>query len=203
MSPISGRKRNIFEADSQDNFSGLISRTPQKQLRLNEVIYEEKENEFSNEPTEMIFSREEISVAMNIDPDLRSTKLVYGLAHDIHDEDLNELQTAARGEITPGSMIEVDPATALKAATDNPPFAWTIHATAQYLIKNYKFFNHKLELTGSLHSATPPKFPGKSSQISELHTGRLLSKNSARNTALKPMKFGIRAKSDTQLFQMR
>ena len=68
-------------------------------------------------------------MAMNINPDLRSTKLVYGLAQDIHDEDLNELQAAVRGEITPGIMIEVevDPATALKAVTDNPPFAWTIH----------------------------------------------------------------------------
>ena len=57
---------------------------------------------------------------------------------------------------------------------DNPPFAWTIHATTQYLLKNYEEFNHKLDLTGSLQkfstSATPPKFPGKSSQISELHT---------------------------------
>ena len=55
----------------------------------------------------MIFSRKGISVAMNIDPDLQSTKLVYGLAQDIHDEDLNELQAAVRREITPGSMIVV------------------------------------------------------------------------------------------------
>jgi hypothetical protein len=71
-------------------------------------------------------------------------------------------------------MIEVDPATALKAATDNPPFAWTIHATTQYLINKYEYFNHKLELTGSLQkystSASPPNFPGKSSQIRESHT---------------------------------
>ena len=73
---------------------------------------------------------------MNIDPDLRSTKLVYGLAQDIHDKELKELQSAVREEITPGIMIEVNPATALKAVTDNPPFAWTIHATTQYLIKN-------------------------------------------------------------------
>ena len=147
MSPISGRTRDIYEAE---------------------------ESEFANKPTELIFSREEISAAMNIDPDLRSTKLVYGLAQDIYDEDLNELQAAVQGEIIPGSIIEVDPATALKAATDNPLFAWIIHATTQYLIKNYEVFNHKLELTGSLqkfsNSATPPKFPGKSSQISELHT---------------------------------
>ena len=63
MSLISSRKRNISEADSQDNFSGLIMRTPQKKMREDEVDYEEEENEFSNEPTEMIFSREEISVA--------------------------------------------------------------------------------------------------------------------------------------------
>jgi hypothetical protein len=80
------------------------------------VDFDEEENEINDEQTEMIFSREEISVAMNIDPDLRSTKLVYGLAQYVHDEDLNELQAAVRGEITPGSMIEVDPATALKAA---------------------------------------------------------------------------------------
>jgi hypothetical protein len=63
MSPISGRKRNISAAYSQDNFSGLIMRTPQRKLREDEVDYEEEENEFSNEPTETIFSREEISVA--------------------------------------------------------------------------------------------------------------------------------------------
>ena len=174
MSPMTGRKRKISEADSQDNFSGLISRTPIRKSREEEEEYEEDANQFNEEQTEMIFSRDEISVAMNIDPDLRSTKLVYGLAQDIHDEDLNELQAAVRGEITPGSMIVVDPATALKAAMDNPPFAWTIHATTQYLIKNYEDFNHKLELTGSLQkfstSATPTKFPSKSSQISELHT---------------------------------
>ena len=111
---------------------------------------------------------------MNIDPDLRSKNLVYRLANDIHEEDINVLQSAVQGEITPGTMIEVDPATALKAAMDNPPYAWTIHATTQYLIKNYEDFNHKLELTGSLQkystSATPPEIPGKSSQISELHT---------------------------------
>ena len=174
MSPMTGRKRKISEADSQDNFSGLISRTPIRKSREEEEEYEEDANQFNEEQTEMIFSRDEISVAMNIDPDLRSTKLVYGLAQDIHDEDLNELQAAVQGEITPGSMIVVDPATALKAAMDNPPFAWTIHATTQYLIKNYEEFNHKLELTGSLQkfstSATPTKFPSKSSQISELHT---------------------------------
>jgi hypothetical protein len=57
-------------------------------------------------------------------------------------------------------LIEFDPATALKAAMDNPPFAWTFHATTQYLIKNYEEFNHKLELTDSLQkfstSAAPP-----------------------------------------------
>ena len=63
MSPISSRKRNSSKADSQDNFSGLILRTPQRKLQEDEVDYEEEENEFSNKPTEMIFSREEISVA--------------------------------------------------------------------------------------------------------------------------------------------
>ena len=121
----------------------------------------------------MIYSHDEISVPMNIDPELRSKNLAYRLDHDIHEEDLNELQSSVRGEITPGSIIEVDPATALKAATDNPPYAWSIHATMQFLINHYEEFNHKLELNGSLQkfstSATPPKFPGKSSQISELH----------------------------------
>ena len=64
--------------------------------------------------------------------------------------------------------------TALKAATDNPTYAWSIHAKTQFLIKHYEEFNHKLELNGSLQkfstSATPPKFSSKSSQISELHT---------------------------------
>ena len=50
---------------------------------------------------------------MNIDPELRSKNLVYGLAQDIHEEDLNEFQTSVAGEITPESMIEVDPAAAL------------------------------------------------------------------------------------------
>ena len=127
MSPISGRKRNISNADSQDNFSSLVSRTPQRKSREEEVDYDEEENE-NDEQTETIFSRKGISVAMNIDPDLRSTKLVYGLAQDIHDEDLKELQAAVRGEVTPEIMIEVDPATALKAVTDNPPFNWTFHA---------------------------------------------------------------------------
>ena len=58
MSPISGRKRNISKADSQDNFSGLNSRSPERKLREDEVDYEEEESEFTNEPTEMIFSRE-------------------------------------------------------------------------------------------------------------------------------------------------
>jgi len=38
MSPISGRKRNISEADSQDNFSGLVLRTPQRNSREDEVF---------------------------------------------------------------------------------------------------------------------------------------------------------------------
>jgi hypothetical protein len=79
-----------------------------------------------------------------------------------------------KGEITTGSMIEVEPATALKAETDNPPYAWSIHATTQFLIKYYEEFNHKLESNGSLQkfstSAIPPNFSGKSSQISEPHT---------------------------------
>ena len=36
MSPIPGRKRNISEADSQDNFIGLISQTPQRKSREDE-----------------------------------------------------------------------------------------------------------------------------------------------------------------------
>ena len=132
-SPISGKKRNFSEADSQDNFSCLAFRTPSKMS--NDIDMEnEEEDESPNGPAEMIYSREEISEAMNIDPDLRSKNLVYGLAQDIHEEDLNELQASVKGEITPGTMIEVDPATALKAATENPPYAWSIHATTQFLI---------------------------------------------------------------------
>jgi hypothetical protein len=77
---------------------------------------------------------------------------VYGMNHlspsfsanrgSIHDEDLNELQSVVHEEISPGTMIEVDPA--LNAAMNNPPFAWTIYATMQYLMKNYEEFNHKL-----------------------------------------------------------
>ena len=134
MSPISGRKRNISEADSQDNFSGLVLRTPQRNSREDEVDYDEDENEIANETNEIIFSRDEISAAMNIAPDLRSTKLVCGLAQDVHDEDLNELQSAVQEEFAPGSIIEVDPATALKAATHNPPFTWIIHATTQSIL---------------------------------------------------------------------
>jgi hypothetical protein len=107
------------------------------------------------------------------------------------------MQAAVRGEITPASIIEVNPATALKAAMDNPPFAWTIHATTQYLIKNYDDFNHKLELTGSLQkfstSLTPPKFPGKSSQISELHTWEANFKEFCEKHCFEPMEFGTRA----------
>ena len=91
----------------------------------------EEEEDSTNEQAEMIYSRDEISVAMNIDPELRSKNLVYGLAHDIYQKDLNELQASVRGEITPGSIIEVDTATELKTATDNPPYAWSIHATTQ------------------------------------------------------------------------
>ena len=93
MSPMSGRKRKISEADSHDNFSGIVSRTPHRKLREDEVDYDEEENKMIDEQTEMIFSREEISMAMN-DPDLQSTKL--GLAQDIHDKDPNELQAAVR-----------------------------------------------------------------------------------------------------------
>ena len=62
MSPMSGRKRKISEADSQDNFSGLISRTPTRKSREEEEDYEEDENEVNEEQTEMIFSRDEISI---------------------------------------------------------------------------------------------------------------------------------------------
>ena len=172
-SPISGKKRNFSKADTQGNFSGLAIRTPTKMSNYYDMDKEEEED-FTNEQAELIYSRDEISVAMNIDPELRSTNLVYGLAYDIHQKDLDELQASVKGEITPGSFIEVDPATALKAATDNPPYAWSIHATTQFLIKHYEEFNHKLELNGSLQkfstSPTSPKFLSKSSQISELHT---------------------------------
>ena len=42
---ISGRKRNISKADSQDNFSSLVSRTPQRKSREEKVDYDEEENE--------------------------------------------------------------------------------------------------------------------------------------------------------------
>ena len=64
--------------------------------------------------------------------------------------------------------------------TKNPPYAWSIHATTQFSIKHYVEFNHMLELNGSLQkfstSAVPPKFLGKSSQISELHTWEAMHK---------------------------
>ena len=105
----------------------------------------EEEDDSTNEQAEMIYSREEISVAMNIDSDLRSKNLVYGSAQDIYQEDLNKLQALVRGEITLGSMFEVNPATALKAATDNPPYVWSIHATTQFLIKHYEELNINLK----------------------------------------------------------
>ena len=111
-SPISGKKRNFSEADTQDNFSGLAIRTPTKMSNHYDMETEEEED-LANEQAELIYSRDEISVAMNIDPELRSKNLVHGLAHDIHQEDLDELQASVKGEITPGSFIEVDPATAL------------------------------------------------------------------------------------------
>ena len=95
-SPISGKKRNFSEADTQDNFSGLAIRTPTKMSNYYDMETEEEEDS-TNEQAELIYSRDEISVAMNIDPELRSKNLVYGLAHDIHQEDLNELQASVRG----------------------------------------------------------------------------------------------------------
>ena len=92
-SPISGKKRNFSEADHQDNFSCLAFRAPSKMS--NDVDMEnEEEDESPNGPAEMIYSREEISVGMNINPNLWSKNLVYGLAQDIHEEDLNELQAS-------------------------------------------------------------------------------------------------------------
>ena len=114
-SPISGKKMNFSEADTQDNFSGLAIRTPTKMSNYYDMVTEEEED-LTNEQAELIYSRDEISVAMNIDLELSSKNLVYGLAYDIHQEDLDELQVSVKGEITPGSFIEVDPATALKAA---------------------------------------------------------------------------------------
>ena len=59
MPPISGRKRKISEENYQDNFSGFALRTPNRKSQEDEVDYEEEENEFNGEQTEMIFSREE------------------------------------------------------------------------------------------------------------------------------------------------
>ena len=103
-SPISGKKRNFSEADTHDNFSGLAIRVPTRMSNYSDMETEEEEDS-TNEQAEMIYSRDEISVAMNIDPKLRSKNLVYGLAHDIYEKDLNELQGSVRGEITPGSII--------------------------------------------------------------------------------------------------
>jgi hypothetical protein len=43
-SPIFGKKRNISEADAQDNFSGLAIRTPNIMLNYNDVEYKEEED---------------------------------------------------------------------------------------------------------------------------------------------------------------
>ena len=104
--PIFCKKRNFSEADTQDNFSGLAIRTPTKMSNHYDMGNEEDED-VTNEQADLIYSRDEISVAMNIDPELRSTNLVYGLAYDIHQKDLDELQASVKGEITPGSFIEV------------------------------------------------------------------------------------------------
>ena len=54
-SPISGEKRNISEADSQDNFSGLAIKTPHRMSIYNDVENKE-EKESIGEPAEMIYS---------------------------------------------------------------------------------------------------------------------------------------------------
>ena len=78
-SPISGKKRNFSEADSQDNFNCLAFRTPSRMSNYIDMENDE-EDESPIAPEELIYFREKLSVAMNIDPDLRSKNLVYGSA---------------------------------------------------------------------------------------------------------------------------
>ena len=56
-SPISGKKRNFSEADSQDNFNCLAFKTPSRMSNSIDMENEE-EDKSPNGPAEMIYSRE-------------------------------------------------------------------------------------------------------------------------------------------------
>ena len=98
--------------------------------------------------------------------------MVFGVPEESEEEELQNFREIVEGEVTAGSVIEVDTATVLSSVKDPP--AWRVHQITDYY-STYKLeVNTKLENIDSVRipkaDAKPQGLPTEPSQTNELYT---------------------------------
>jgi hypothetical protein len=87
-------------------------------------------------------SRDKICAAKRIDSELCSSNLVFGVPEESEEEELQNFREIVEGEVTAGSVIEVDTATALSSVKEPP--AWRVHQITDYYSTYEMEVNNKL-----------------------------------------------------------
>ena len=121
-------------------------------------------------------SRDEICAAKRIDSALCSSKLVFGVPDENDEEDLQNFCELFEGEITAGSVIEVETSEVLSSVKDPP--AWRVHQITDYFSTYKMEINTKLENIGSVRipkaEAKPQGLPTEPNQTNELFTWKTI-----------------------------
>ena len=133
----SRRKKRVFdEMMASHRHEDILDQhyTPKTTRADKEVIY--------------LPSRDEICAAKRIDSELCLSNLVFGMPEESDAADLQNFRELIEGEVTAGSVIEVETAAVLSSAKDSP--FWRVHQITDYFSTYNMKINTKLDNIGSV-----------------------------------------------------
>ena len=81
--------------------------------------------------------KETILQQTGIDEDLRSSKMVVMAPSDEESSEFKSLSEMVDGEVTPGAVIEIDPAKAMKKSS-RVPLAWVVTQSVIFFFEYLK-----------------------------------------------------------------
>ena len=113
--------------------------------------------------------KETIIQQTGINEDLRSSKMVVMAPIDEESSEFKKILEMVDGEVTPGAVIEIDPAKATKKSS-RVILAWVMTQLVIFLSEYFKSsYDTRLSITGTVQKpspdAVPKDLPGESSEV--------------------------------------
>ena len=152
---LSGSKRKVRELSSE------------KEIDLSELITDF--NYSVSDDDCYLPDKETIIQQTGINEDLRSSKMVVMAPIDEESSEFKKISEMVDGEVTPGAVIEIDPAKAMKKSS-RIPLAWVMTQLVIFFSEYFKSsYDTRLSITGTVQKpspdAVPKDLPGESSEV--------------------------------------